>query len=71
MGRHNCGRAKQGRIDEYFNALNKKEEINPNNVDKALKEETTDNIINDLDKYRKMALEESTFSNNTSQYKKY
>ena len=28
-------------------------------------------LKSDLDKYRKMALEESTFSNNTSQYKKY
>ena len=41
-------RAKQGRIDEYVNALNKKEEINVNNIDKALKEETTDNIVNDF-----------------------
>ena len=36
-----------------------------------IKDSYGDNIINDLDKYRKMALEESTFSNNTSQYKKY
>lgn len=38
-----------------------------------IKDSYGDNIINDLDKYRKMALEESTYSNNNnvSQYKKY
>ena len=59
-------------VDSLFDKYKSNNSIQSSDLSmNPIKDSYGDNIINDLDKYRKMALEESTFSNNTSQYKKY